>query len=403
MYKLLIADDEARIRKGLKNALDWNELNIEVVGEAEDGEIALSKTRELNPNLIFLDICMPFLNGLELIEKLNKTDQNCIIIIITGHDEFEYMHEALKLKVFDYLLKPVQKNALREAVDKALQEISKNEEKKVYLEWANRQLDENFDVLKQAFFNNWFNGNLTYKEVLSELNFFKFKLDSEVGIVVIKVIERLNYEVYSKDWDRELLNFALTNVALELMNKFKPEITYIDENNNIVIISNVNNITEWLNIGNQIENKIYSYLRYTVILEQKRIKNGIFAVKNNYEEIISNINKIAAYKPIVLLAIRYIDTNYHVNGLSLEDVAEKFSVSSSYLSKLLKHEAGLSFIDYLTTYRIKKSICMMDDPKLKIYEIAEAVGYNNQHYFCKAFKKVMGFAPTEYRGGGMPD
>ena len=91
---------------------------------------------------------------------------NCIIIIITGHDEFEYMHEALKLKVFDYLLKPVQKDALRDTVNKAIQEISKNEEEKVYLDWANRQLDENFDVLKQTFLNNWFKGNFTHEEVL---------------------------------------------------------------------------------------------------------------------------------------------------------------------------------------------------------------------------------------------
>lgn len=401
MYKLLIADDETRIRKGLRNALDWAELNIEVVGEAEDGEIALEQIKKLKPDLIFLDICMPFLNGLDLIEKLNFTDPNCIIIIITGHDEFEYIHEALKLKVFDYLLKPVQKDALRDTVHKAIEKIVKDKEKKVYLDWTSGQLDKNFDVLKQTFLKNWFNGNYTYEEVLSELNFFKFKLSSNIGIIVIKVIKRLNQEVYSKNWDRESLNFAITNITLELMNKFKPEITYIDEDNNIVIINNVSNISQWLAIGSEIESKIYAYLHYTVLLEQKIIKIGIPGIIKTYKEIVLNINKISEYKPIVLLAIRYIDTNYHVNDLNLGHIAETFSVSSSYLSKLLKQESGLSFIDYLTTYRIRKSICMMDDPKLKIYEIAEAVGYSNQHYFCKAFKKVMGFAPTEYRGGYM--
>ena len=401
MYKLLIADDEARIRRGLRNTLDWNELNIEVVGDAEDGEVALEQIEKLNPDLMFLDICMPFLNGLELIEKLNKIGPDCTIIIITGHDEFEYMHEALKLKVFDYLLKPVQKEQLRATVNKAIQEIIKKKEKKIYSDWTSRQLGENFDVLQQTFLKNWFEGNFTYEEVLNELKFFKFKLDSNVGIIIIKVIERLNYEVYSKDWDRKLQNFALTNVTLEIMQKFKPEITYIDEDNNIVIISSACNISEWLKIGNKIENKIHSYLHYTVILEQKIIPSGIRGVINAYKEIISNINEIASYKPIVLLAIRYIDTNYHVNDLCLGDVADKFSVSSSYLSKLLKQDAGSSFIDYLTKYRIKKSICMMDDPKLKIYEIAQAVGYSNQHYFCKAFKKVMGFAPTDYRGGNV--
>ena len=401
MYKLLIADDEQRIRRGLRNSLDWNELNIEVVGEAEDGEIALEQIRKLNPDLMFLDICMPFLNGLELIEKLNEIGPDCIIVIITGHDEFEYMHEALKLKVFDYLLKPVQKDQLRATVNKAIQEIIKKKERKIYLDWTSRQVGENFDVLQQTFLKNWFQGNFTYEEVLNELSFFKFKLSDNVGIIIIKVIERLNCQVYSKDWDRKLLNYALINVALELMKKFKPEITYIDEDNNIVIISSDCNISEWLNIGIEIENKIHSYLHYTVILEQKIIPSGVGGVRNAYKEIISNINEIACYKPIVLLAIRYIDTNYYVNDLSLGDVADKFSVSSSYLSKLIKQEAGSSFIDYLTKYRIKKSICMMDDPKLKIYEIAQAVGYSNQHYFCKAFKKVMGFAPTDYRGGNV--
>jgi len=399
VYKLLIADDEPRIRKGLRNALDWNEFNIEVVGEAEDGEIALSQSQKLKPDLIFLDICMPFLNGLELIKKLNDIEHKCIIIIITGYDEFEYMHEALKLKAFDYLLKPVPKDVLRDTVNKAIQEIGKNGEKKVYLDWADRQLDENFDMLKQTFLNNWFKGSYEYNELLNELKYFKFKFDSSIGILVIKVVERLNHDVYSKKWNRELLNFALINVTLELMMKVKPQITYIDEESNIIIISNFKDVSEWLNIANEIENKIYYYLHFTVILEQKKIQNGIAGVRNAYNEILVNINKIASYKPIVLLAIRYIDTNYHVNGLSLAHVAEKFNLSSSYLSKLLKREAGFSFIDYLTKYRINKSICMMDDPKFKIYEIAEAVGYNNQHYFCKSFKKVMGIAPTEYRGG----
>ncbi|MCB2307901.1 response regulator [Clostridium estertheticum] len=398
MYKLLIADDEPRIRKGLRNALNWTEFNIEVVGEAEDGEIALNQTEKLKPDIIFLDICMPFLNGLELIRKLNEKDQNCIIIIITGYDEFEYMHEALKLKTFDYLLKPVPKEVLIDTVNKAIQEIRKNEEKKVYLDWADRRLDENFDMLKQAFLNNWLNGSYEYVEILNELKFFKYNFDADIEVVVIKVIERLNHEVYSKNWDRELLNFALSNVTLELMRKVKPEITYTDEDNNIVIISNVMNAYDWLNIANEIENKIYYYLHFTVIIEHKRSLSGISGVKNTYNEIIASIDKIAAYKPIVLLATRYIDTNYNVNDLSLGDVADKFNLSSSYLSKLLKKEAGLSFIDYLTKYRINKSICMMDDPKYKIYEIAEAVGYSNQYYFCKAFKKVMGFAPTEYRG-----
>ena len=399
MYKLLIADDEPRIRKGLRNSLDWNELDIEIVGEAEDGEIALEQTKKLSPDLILLDICMPFLNGLELIKKLNEEDQTAIIVIITGHDEFSYMHEALKLKVFDYLLKPVGKDDLKDVVSKAIQELTKLERKKVYIDWASKQVDENFSVLKQGFYKNWINGRLAYQEIINQLDFLKIKLEEDIGMVVIRVIERLNYETYSKNWDRELLNFALNNVATELMTKFNPEITYIDDANNIVIISKTTNISDWLNIGNEIEEKIYSYLHYTVVLGQKRIPNGILGAPDTYKYIISDMDKMSGYKPVVILAIKYINANCSVNDLNLTDVAEKFSVSPSYLSRLLKQESGLTFIDYLTNIRIKKAICLMDDPSLKIYQIAEAVGYNNQHYFCKAFKKIMGHSPTEYRGG----
>ncbi len=203
------------------------------------------------------------------------------------------MHEALKLKVFDYLLKPVQKDALLDTVNRAIEELSKNNQNNVYLDWTNRQLDENIDMLKQTFISNWFKGSYTDEKVLSELNFFKFNLDSNIGIVIIKVIERLNYQVYSKDWDRDLLNFALTNVTLELLNKTNPEITYIDEDNNIVIICNVKNISQWVNIGNEIVNKIYTYLHYIAIIEQRIIKNGIYGARNTYNEIISNIKKIA--------------------------------------------------------------------------------------------------------------
>ena len=101
----------------------------------------------------------------------------------------------------------------------------------------------------------------------------------------------------------------------------------------------------------------------------------------------------------MFLAIKYIEASYYINHLNLDRVSEKLNLSPSYLSKLLKQETGLSFIDYLTNVRIKRSIDIMSDPTMKIYQVAELVGYNNQHYFCKAFKKVMGFSPTEYRGG----
>lgn len=401
MYKLLIADDEAIIRKGLRNSINWNELNIKIVGEAEDGEIALKLASKLNPHIIMLDICMPFLNGLELIKQLKEANQKCIIIIITGYDQFEYMHEALKLKVFDYILKPVNKENLEDTISKVIQELNKMEQKRNYLDWTNKQVDENLNALRQSFLDNWLKGKLTCKNVNEELNFLKINFEESIGIIVIKVVENFKLELYVKKWDEKLLHFAVINIAYDLLKEFKPVVTFIDEDGNIIIFTNKfgNVNSNWYDMGNKIEEKIYYYLGYIVVIEQNKILNGIDGVEKSYKKLVNGINKKTQYKPVVLLTMRYIDANYCVNDLNLQNVADQFNVSPSYLSKLLKQETGTSFSDYLTNTRIKKAICFMEDPRIKIYEIAESVGYSNQHYFCKAFKKVIGFSPTEYRGG----
>ena len=102
----------------------------------------------------------------------------------------------------------------------------------------------------------------------------------------------------------------------------------------------------------------------------------------------------------MVLAQKFIDTNYGQAELSLEEVAAAVGISAGYLSRLLKQETGLSFIEYITRVRITNAVQLMNDPAMKIYEVAEAVGYQSQHYFSRAFKKVFGRPPVEYRKGG---
>lgn len=123
MWKVLIADDEPKIRKGLKKILQSFNLDIEIVAEAEDGEIALNLAKEYKPNIILVDINMPFLDGLGFIEKVRDFLPNTIIIIITGYDEFHYAKRAIQLQVFDYLLKPVNSIELKEIILKVIDQL----------------------------------------------------------------------------------------------------------------------------------------------------------------------------------------------------------------------------------------------------------------------------------------
>ena len=118
MIKVLIADDEPRIRMGIKNIINLEDSEFELVGEAEDGEVALEIAKEKKPDLLLLDISMSFLNGLDFIEKVKKVLNDPIIIIISGHDEFNYAQTALRLNVFDCVLKPIDREKFMKTISK---------------------------------------------------------------------------------------------------------------------------------------------------------------------------------------------------------------------------------------------------------------------------------------------
>ena len=120
MWKVLLADDESLIVKGLKKLINWAALDIEVVGEATDGLMAASMIEQTNPDLVISDIRMPGLTGLELLERYKGGMQAPKFIFISGYEEFEYVRQALSGGAVEYLLKPVSAEALEKAVRKAL-------------------------------------------------------------------------------------------------------------------------------------------------------------------------------------------------------------------------------------------------------------------------------------------
>lgn len=123
MVRMVVIDDEYYIRTGIRDAIDWKSINVEIVGEAEDGEQGLELILAQKPDLVLTDIRMPFMDGLELIEKISDSQIGCGVIVLSGFDEFEYAQAALRHGVLDYLLKPIDKAKLKETVQKACQTI----------------------------------------------------------------------------------------------------------------------------------------------------------------------------------------------------------------------------------------------------------------------------------------
>lgn len=122
MYRVLLADDEPLILAGLRRKIDWTALGFEIIGECTDGRALLDQISALHPDLLVLDIQMPHMTGLQVLNAIYRV-ANIPSIVISGFSDFSYAQEALRYGVIDYLLKPVTSALLQEAVLKAKQQL----------------------------------------------------------------------------------------------------------------------------------------------------------------------------------------------------------------------------------------------------------------------------------------
>lgn len=116
MIRIFLADDEPKILRGLARQIESVGLDVQIVGTAQNGEIALVELKRLRPDLAFIDINMPKRNGLELIRDIRTLHLQTELVIISGYEEFEYAQQAMRLGVSDYLLKPVEEEELRRVI-----------------------------------------------------------------------------------------------------------------------------------------------------------------------------------------------------------------------------------------------------------------------------------------------
>lgn len=115
---LMIVDDEPHVRTLLRNCIDWNEIGIEIVAEAGNAEEALALAVRIAPAIVCLDICMPVMNGIKLAEEIRKILPATEIVVISGHDDFAYAQQCIRIGIADYLLKPINEWDLRAIMEK---------------------------------------------------------------------------------------------------------------------------------------------------------------------------------------------------------------------------------------------------------------------------------------------
>lgn len=515
MHSVLIVDDEPTIREGLTALIEWERLGYVVVDTASNAKEAIAKYRLRKPDLLIVDIRMPGMDGLELVQLLKRDNERLHILVLSGYADFSYAKRAIGLGIDGYLLKPVDEDEMTEYLVKL--KGSLDEKRRSTLHRSGSADFWNRDLLVQAVLTDRFAGDgdelqraaaeagliwSGYQVVLllplpddtgsqpstAAIQSGLASLYERNGRGIVFTAEpyiglMLRHGLTSGTANRELLadiqkaaeaehcTFAavagdritrLEDVgssyatALERMRqRFFYDVSGVigpdsmqpflpAENPDPEAVSGLDGLTDKFvfatDIGNaesvprlleeagklmllagegewgiktrfvQILTNVFDKLSLTHASIRERSQSyakRVLAIEKSpsYAEMLNDIAALLAEaargiggdtpETRIRRMIDMIHRNYKEN-LKLESIAELLNYNSAYLGKLFKNATGDYFNTYLDKVRIEKAKELLDQG-MRVYEVAEQVGFANVDYFHGKFRKYVGTSPTAYR------
>lgn len=226
MYSVFAVDDESIVLEGIRSKIDWEGNGFNFAGEATDGEIALSMLQELKPDILITDIKMPFMDGLQLSEAIKRTQPWIKIIILSGHDEFDYAKKAISIGIEDYLLKPFTPDELLISLKKTAAQIDKERKQLSDISKLREELKSNETLIKKEFLNNLVHGSVDTNTVMQKSSELGMNLISRYYKILISRIESRTgnsqaqqeacslLNSYSAAWDQAVSFFHHSNLLV---------------------------------------------------------------------------------------------------------------------------------------------------------------------------------------------
>jgi two-component system response regulator YesN len=216
MYKLLIADDEAFERKVIRFILKKLFSNIEIVADAKTGDEAIVLSQKYKPHIIIMDIKMPEKDGLEAQQAIYQFLPNVKTIILTAYDNFSFAQNAIKLRVADYILKPVKPNELNESINKVISQLKT--ENITSLDSVNLSSDKDSIHKAIKYINKNFNKNISLESVseIVHLNpqYFSRYFKNNTGLNFVEYVSKIRI----KEAKRLLVNTdkSISGISLDV-------------------------------------------------------------------------------------------------------------------------------------------------------------------------------------------
>ncbi|WP_163195663.1 response regulator [Clostridium thermarum] len=392
--RVLIVDDEYLVRNLLKKCIDWDSLGMEIIGEAASGNEAIELTDKYKPDLVFTDICMANMDGIQFADYIIKKYPNIKVAVISGYNDFKYAQRGIKAGIKDYILKPIDDEIVKNTALKLKGEIEKD--RAVFSEYTSlkKQVIENRPFFVERLLNRLIQPDLDVEEIQRQMTYLDFNFGSDifqVAVVDIKFTHRGNQakEVY--------VSQAMDALKPILRDKRDIHICF-DMNYRITIIDNrEDNILE--EFIEQIKEKSLNKFNVIYSIGLGTRKKGIENIEKSYREALKALERSKGKKPNKLIddISKYMKQNLGDSELSLTKIAKVFFINPSYLSRIFKKETGTNIMDYLTKLRIEEALLLLKNTDLKAYEIGEKVGVPDSSYFSTCFKKYTGLSVSEYR------
>jgi two-component system, response regulator YesN len=190
MLKLLIADDEYLVLDSIKMIVSKNVEDIEIVATASTGREAIEKAVSLKPDIVFMDIHMPGINGIEAIRQIKNVNSNTVFVIISAYEYFDYAKEALNLGVIEYLLKPINKGKLLEIMNNIRVSINNKRHSLIKEIELKEKMDKVLPSLEAQFISDKLFNIPTFYDIEFYENIFSMKLKK--GYAMMFLFENTN-------------------------------------------------------------------------------------------------------------------------------------------------------------------------------------------------------------------
>lgn len=367
--KLIVVDDESLIRDLLTNSIDWEEINIDVVGEASDSDEALELVDRIVPDIIITDICLPYIDGIEFSRIVVEKYPHIKIIILTGFQDFEYAKRSIKVGVSEFLTKPINSNEILKVVLNIKERIVNEKTKQNEVLKLKKLLDESLPYAKESFLNELIHKKMPHEDIIKKFEYFGIEVIPDSFQIAVILVDS-NDKVYLTDEkERHLLRIKGIECIKQFFRSDKYVNVFFDNSQRIIVLNNKDDIN-LVDCCDSIKSMMINRMECYVSIGIGNKYEGIYGINQSYKEAhealnystILGKNQISCYSDISGGA----NENAHIQG-------EQADSLRLFLKSGLKEKALAHIDDILNDEAIKKMNMSKDLLRVRAADIISII------------------------------